>query len=56
MNEPAMVALSYKMSATESNDIHKEGILTTYFHAVNNLLETSATDDAIANDEADIVN
>lgn len=48
--------LSFQSSSTEENDDHKEGILMSYCHIVNYLLENYATNDRIAEAEADVMN
>lgn len=56
VNEPVKTALSYLKSATEEYKTHKEGTLKTACQAVNYLLESYATDNVIAETEADIIN
>lgn len=55
MKDPAKAVLSHRMSGTENNDDHKEGKFTSYCQVVNYLLKSYATDDAITETEANIM-
>lgn len=56
MKKPAAAALNSRISLpSKSHRRHKEGTLTTYCEVVNYLLETYATDDVIAETDAEIL-
>lgn len=56
MKKQTNAAISHHMSATEDNDFHEEGKLTTYRQIVNYLLETYGTDHVIFESQADMIN
>lgn len=49
------IGLAHRLGAIKENNLYKERSLTAYCQAVNYLLETYATDDVIAEEEADLM-
>lgn len=53
---PASVALNARITLrSETQSLQKEGTVTSYYEAVNYLLETYATDDVITKTDADMM-
>lgn len=56
MKSPAKAALAHRASATRKDLPKQEGKLTTYRQVVNYPLATNASDDVVANVEAETTN